>query len=74
MELLKLNLGSSFIQGILSRIIAKSIRKKCGCDVDILINKLTVTTTEGRVSLYAEVGAEASNEDLIKLIKSVGLD
>lgn len=74
MDELKLNLTTNWMRGIIAKFIAKAIRKKLGCDIDILVNQVSVTATNGKVHIHADVDAETTNEDLMKMIKTIGLD
>lgn len=74
MDELKLNLTTKFMRGILAKFIAKAIRKKLGCNVDILINQISVTAVDGKVHIHADIDGETTNDDLIKMVKTIGLD
>lgn len=74
MDELKLNLTTKFMRGIIAKVIAKQIQKKLGCRIDILINQVSITANEGKILIHADVDAETTNEDLLKMIKTVGLD
>lgn len=74
MDELKLNLTTNFMKNMIAKIAAKAIRKKLGCDIDILVNKVSVTAVDGKIHVHADVDAETTNENLMKLIKKVGLD
>lgn len=74
MDELKLKLTTNFMRGILAKIIAKAIQKKLGCNIDILVNQISVTAVDGKVHLHADVDAETTNENFMKVIKSIGLD
>lgn len=73
MDYLKLNLGPAFLRSMIARIIGKAIKKKLGCDIDILIKEIQVTSENGRTSVHLNLDAELSNEELTKLIKSIDL-
>lgn len=73
MDYLKLNLGPAFLRSMIARIIGKAIKKKLGCDIDILIKEIQITSENGRTSIHLDLDAELSNEELTKLIKSIDL-
>lgn len=73
MDELKLTLGPSFLRKLVAQILNKIIRKKLGCDVDILIRDINLTTSEGRISVHVDLDAEIANEELTKLIKRIDL-
>lgn len=73
MDYLKLSLGPSFLRQTVAKILGKVIRKKLGCDMDILIRDINLTTSEGRISVHVDLDAEMANEELTKLIKQIDL-
>lgn len=73
MDELKLNFGSDFMRKIIAKILRKVILKKTGSEVDILINQITVTGTDGKVHLHVDVDGELTNQEFLKLIKTLGL-
>ena len=74
MDELKLNLSAGFMRSMIAKIIARAIRKKLGCDIDILINNISVQAKEGKIRIHADLDAETSNENFIKMIKTIGWD
>ena len=74
MDELKLNLTTKFMKGIIAKLLARAIRKKFGCNIDVLIDDLNLTATDGKIQIHAKLDAETTNEDLLKLIKTIGLD
>lgn len=74
MDELKLSLGPDFLRSLLAKVIRKQIRKKLGCDVDILIKEVHMTSSNGRVTLHIDADAETTTEDIIKMIKGADLD
>lgn len=74
MDELKLTLGPSFLRKLVAQILNKIIRKKLGCDMDILINEIHVTTgSNGKTRIHADLDAEITNEALTNLIKQNNL-
>lgn len=74
MDELKLNLASKFIKGIITKLIGNAIRKKFGYNIDILLNKIDVTSSEGKIYLHLDVEAETTNEEFMKMISTMGLE
>lgn len=74
MDELKLNLTSKFMKGIVTKLIGNVIRKKLGYDVDILLNKIDVTASDGKIHLHLDVEAETTNEEFMKMISTMGLE
>lgn len=74
MDELKLKLSTKFMRGIVAKLVSKSLFKKFGCEIDIQINEIEVTTHDGKVYLHVNADAETTNEEFKKIIKSSGLD
>lgn len=73
MDEMKLNLSTKFMRGFVANLISKLILKKVGYDIGIQLNEIKVETEDGKVKLHANVDAEITNEEFIKIIKSIGL-
>lgn len=67
MDELKLNLATKFMRGI----ITKLIRKKLGCDVDLKLNNVHVTSQDDKVYIHLDAEAGISHADLTKLINKL---
>lgn len=74
MDELKLKLSTKFMRGVFAKLVARALYKKFGCDIDILINEIEITTHDGKIQLHTNVDAEISNDDFKKILKSTGLD
>lgn len=74
MDEMKLNLTSKFMRGIVSKVVAKAIKKKLGYEVKVQINDLDVSMLDGdtNISLNVEVGCK-SNE-FMKIMNKLGED
>ena len=67
MDELKMNLTTTFMRGI----VTKLIRKKLGCDVDLKLNNVHVTTSDGKVYLRLDAEAGITQADLMKIINKL---
>lgn len=70
MDEMKMKLTTKFMRGIINRLI----RKKFGYDVDVLLNSVHVTSTDGKVNIRLDAEASISHSEFLKLIKAIGLD
>ena len=63
-------IGTSFMRGILAKILVSMLRKNLGCDVKLDLNNLHFGTTESSdtVRLEAGVTCEMKKEDFKHLI------
>lgn len=74
MDELRLRLSTKFMRGIITTLLSKLIRSKFGYDIDIQLNEIEIRTEGGKVCLHADVEAEVSNDEFMKIIKSSGLE
>ena len=65
---------SKFTRGIISKALKMVIHKKTGYNVDIQLNEINTTITDGKTHLHVDVDAEIGKEQLINILKSIGLD
>lgn len=70
MDELKLILGTKFMRGIVTKIIARAIFKKTGYHVDIDLHEISAEVIDGRVHLHTNVYAAINTDDLVNIIKS----
>lgn len=68
----QMTIGSKFTRCIVSKMIKKTIKKKYGCDIDVMLNNLKVTVDDGQTHVRVNVDAHLSNGELLKLLKNVG--
>lgn len=74
MDELKLNITTAFMKNLIAKTIAKMIRKKLGYSLDILLNQIEIKATDGKIRIHIDADAVTTNDDLLKMIKSAGLD
>lgn len=70
----EMKIVSKFTRGIVSKILKTVIHKKTGYDVDIQLNEITTTISDGKTHLHVDVDAEINKDELMKILKSVGLN
>lgn len=68
-----MKIESKFLTGIVSRFVRKAVRDKLGYNVDIQLNGLRTTVIDGKTHVHLDLDAELSEEELNKLLKSIGL-
>lgn len=74
MDELKLKLSTKFMRGFIAKLVSKTIYKKTGYNIDILLNEIEVNTEDGKIRLHINVDADVKNDEFVKIIKSIGLD
>ena len=73
MDELKLVLNTKFMRSIVSKILAKTIEKKFGCNVDIQISTVKVESDGDKVRLKVDLAGEMKQDDLVNLLKVNGV-
>ena len=69
----EMKIGSKFTTGIISKLVSMVIRKKFGYDVELKLNEVNATVTDGKTHVHLDVDAELSKEELMKILASIGL-
>lgn len=70
----EMRIVSKFTRGIISKALKMVIRKKTGYNVDVQLNEITTTINDGKTHLHLDVDAELERDELIKILKSIGLN
>jgi hypothetical protein len=70
----EMKIVSNFTRGIISKILKKVIKKKTGYNMDIQLNSITTTVSDGETHVHLDMDAELDKEELMKILKSIGLD
>ena len=50
------------------------IRKKTGYNIDIQLNEAITTVNDGKTHLHLDVDAELDKDEMMSILKSVGLN
>lgn len=70
----EMNIVSKFTTVMISKIAKKVLRKKLGYNVDIQLNEIKASIADGKTHIHLDVDAELSKEELMKILKNIGLD
>lgn len=70
----EMRIVSKFTRGIISKELKMVVHKKTGYNVDIQLNEITTTINDGKTHLHLDVDAELEKDELIKILKSIGLN
>jgi hypothetical protein len=71
----EMKIVSKFTRGIVSKIVTKAVRKKTGCSIDIRLNEFTAKVSdEGRSHVHLDIDAELDKDELMKLLKDLGMN
>lgn len=64
---------SKFTKSVVSKLIKVMLHKKLGYNVDIQLNDVNATITDGKTHVHLDVDAELDKDELVKILKSIGL-
>lgn len=70
----EMRIVSKFMRGIISKAIKMVIRKKIGYNIDIRLNEAITTISDGKTHLHLDVDAELDKDELVSILKSIGLN
>jgi ABC-type uncharacterized transport system auxiliary subunit len=70
----EMKIVSKFTRGIISKVLKKVIKTKTGYEVNIQLNNVTTTISEGKTHVHLDVDAELERDELMKILKSIGLN
>ncbi len=70
----EMRIVSKFTRGIISKAIKMIIHKKTGYNIDILLNETITTVSDGKTHLHLDVDAELDKDELMSILKSIGLN
>ena len=74
MDEMRIKLSTSFMRGIVSKLIARSIYKKYGYKVNIKLEDLDVWVIDGDTTVKLNVEAKLKNEDFKRIMKTIDQD
>ena len=70
----EMRIVSKFTRGIISKAIKMIIRKKTGYNIDIQLKEAVTTVSDGKTHLHLDVDAELNKDELMNILKSIGLN
>jgi hypothetical protein len=71
MDEMNLKVSSNFMKNIIAKLIAKFLSKQLGCQLDVFIREINIVHDNGLTHIHANVDAEITDRDFVKLVKHV---
>ena len=71
MDEMKLKLSTRLMRGIAAKLIARSIKKKYGCKVNIQLNELDVSVIDGDAKVLLNAEVTMDNKEFMDIMKKV---
>ncbi len=69
----EMKIGSKFTTSIISKLVIMAIRKKFGYKIELKLNEVEATVIDEKIHVHLDVDAELDKEELMKILKNVGL-
>lgn len=69
----EMKIGSKLMKNLIAKLVKRAVKKKVGYEVDIQLNELTATVTDGTAHIHLSVDAEMGKDEFAKILKTVGL-
>lgn len=71
MDEMKLKLSTRLMRGIVSKLIARAIKKKYGCKVTIQLNELDLNVIDGDANIKVNAEVSMDNKEFMEIMKKV---
>ena len=65
---------SKFTRNVISKLLKMTLHKKLGYNIDIQLNEVNATITEGKTHIHLDVDVELDKDELMKILKTIGLN
>ncbi len=69
----EMKISSKFMRNLIAKLVKRTVKKKVGYEVDIQLNELTATVTDGTAHVHLSVDAELNKDELTKILGTIGL-
>ena len=69
----EMKIVSKFTTNMISKLVKMVLRKRLGYDIDIQLNEIKTTITDGKTHVHLDVDAELEKEELMNILKKIGL-
>lgn len=70
----EMKIVSKFTTNMISKLVKMVLRKKLGHNIDIQLNEIKTTITDGKTHVHLDVDAELEKEELMNILKKIGLN
>ena len=71
MDEMKLKLTSPLMKGLVTKLIARALRKRFGYQIDIQLNDITLNVIDGAAKIHVDVDAEMDSTEFGKIVKDI---
>lgn len=74
MDEMKVKLSTKLMRNLVSKLIARAIRKKYGYEVNIQLNELDISVVDGETKILTNVELTMESDEFKKIMKNIGED
>ncbi len=68
----EMKITSKLLTGAISKILERTLKKKLGCNIDILLNEIKVTCEDGKAHAHLDLDCGMEKEEFTRILKSTG--
>lgn len=68
-----MKISSKFMKNMVAKLVKRAVKKKVGYEVDIQLNELAVTVTDGTAHVHINIDGELGKDELTKILGTIGL-
>lgn len=65
---------SKFTRNVISKLLKVTLHKKLEYNIDIQLNEVNATVMDGKTHVHLDVDAELDKDELMKILKTIGLN
>lgn len=65
---------SKFTRNVISKLLKMTLHKKLGYNIGIQINEINATIADGKTHVHLDVDAELDKDELLSILKTIGLN
>lgn len=69
----EMKIVSKFTTNMISKLVKMVLRKKLGYNVDIQLNEVKASISDGKTYIHLDVDAELDKDELTRILKNIGL-
>lgn len=69
----EMKISSKFMRNLVAKLVKRAVKKKVGYEVDIQLNELTATVTDGTAHVHLNIDAELNKDEFTKILGTIGL-
>lgn len=69
----EMKIGTSFMKGMVSRVINLAVKRKLGYNVGVQLNDFNVKVTDEKAHVHISIDADMSQQELSKILTAIGI-